>query len=106
IESVITNLVENAIRAEPKGGTVIVRLKKGAIIEIVDHGIGIEEAERDMIFEPFWRKDERSAGSGLGLSIVKELVQQLEGTISIHSTPGGGATFKFTLPRFAQTITG
>ncbi len=98
IESIVTNLVENAVRAEPEGGTIDVRVNDGAIIEVIDHGAGVTPADRKMIFEPFWRKDEGAPGTGLGLSIVKELVQQLEGAISVHETPGGGATFKVTLP--------
>ncbi|WP_246722373.1 ATP-binding protein [Methylosinus sp. H3A] len=47
-----------------------------------------------MVFEPFWRKEEISPGSGLGLSIVKELVLLSGGRISIMDTPGGGATFR------------
>jgi signal transduction histidine kinase len=51
-----------------------------------------------MSFEPFWRKEEISPGSGLGLSILKELVELLGGAISVQNTPDGGATFKLSLP--------
>lgn len=94
VECILTNLIENAIRAEPVGGTVVVRLEKDATIDVVDHGGGVAPADRDMVFEPFWRREEMSPGSGLGLSIVKELVQLSGGRIYIADTPGGGATFR------------
>jgi signal transduction histidine kinase len=109
IECIVTNLVENAIRAEPPDGTVLVRLDENAAIEVVDHGNGVPPAERDLIFEPFWRRDSTTPGSGLGLSIVKELVQLMGGMIRLRDTPGGGATFEISLPnrsRIAETTPG
>jgi signal transduction histidine kinase len=98
MESVITNLIENGVRAEPPGGTVIVRLSKDAAIEVVDHGEGVSIADRERIFEPFWRKSESTPGTGLGLAISRELTAKLGGSIALLDTPGGGATFriKFT----------
>ncbi|PWB79476.1 MAG: sensor histidine kinase [Methylocystaceae bacterium] len=98
IESVVTNLIENAVRAEPKNGAVLVRVAPGAVIEVVDHGAGIPASRREMIFEPFWRSSEETPGTGLGLSIVRELVEKMKGTIWVEATPGGGATFRVEFP--------
>ncbi|MGE4173387.1 MAG: sensor histidine kinase [Methylocystis sp.] len=96
MESVTTNLIENGVRAEPTGGAVIVRLSQDAAIEVVDHGEGVSIADRERIFEPFWRKSESTPGTGLGLAITKELTTKLGGSIELLETPGGGATFKVT----------
>lgn len=99
IESVLSNLVENAVRAEPIGGKVLISLGEDATVSIADHGEGIPERDRTLAFEPFWRKKSVGAGSGLGLAIAKELMEQHEGRIWIEETPGGGATFKVAFSR-------
>lgn len=99
LESVITNLIENAVRAEPAGGTVLVRVLPDATIEVIDHGPGVAAEDRSAIFEPFWRKSDTMPGAGLGLAIAKELMEKLEGHIWVEETPGGGATFKLSLRR-------
>nr|WP_185988290.1 HAMP domain-containing sensor histidine kinase [Leucobacter aridicollis] len=70
--------------------------------EIVDHGEGIPEQVREKIFSRFWRADSsrnrETGGSGLGLAIVKSIVEAHKGTVSVHDTPGGGATFRVDLP--------
>lgn len=99
VESVVTNLIENAARAEPAGGMVLVRVSSDATVSVVDHGEGVAPAHRDMIFEPFWRKSETSPGTGLGLAIAKELIERLAGRIWVEETPGGGATFKISLTK-------
>jgi signal transduction histidine kinase len=98
LNSILANLVLNALRAEPPGGTVIVRVGSDATVEVVDHGRGVDPADRTMIFEPFWRKDEKEIGTGLGLTITKELGMKLGGSIAVDETPGGGATFKLIIP--------
>lgn len=99
IEAVIANLVDNALRAEPEGGSVVIKVDDNATIEVVDHGPGVAEDDRQSIFEPFWRKSEGASGAGLGLAIAKELVFKLKGKMWVDETPGGGATFKISLPR-------
>jgi signal transduction histidine kinase len=89
---VIANLIDNALRAEPEGGTVLVRVRRDAVVEVVDHGAGVALQDRELIFEPFWRKSED--GSGLGLAISKELIEKLGGAIRVRETPQGGATFE------------
>ncbi|PWB81382.1 MAG: sensor histidine kinase [Methylocystaceae bacterium] len=98
VDSIVTNLIENAVRAEPEGGTITVRVGPGPTIEVVDHGEGITFEDRERIFEPFWRKHDRPSGSGLGLAIVRELLNELRGSIDVRATPGGGATFVVRLP--------
>ncbi len=98
LESVISNVIDNALRAEPEGGTVHVRVAENATIEVIDHGGGVEETDRDLIFEPFWRKNDSIPGTGLGLAIAKELIDAHRGRIWVEDTPGGGATFKLWFP--------
>jgi signal transduction histidine kinase len=99
LESVIANLVDNALHAEPEGGTIIVRLDPEATqLSVIDHGEGVAEPDRALVFEPFWRKSEKREGAGLGLAIVKEIVERHRGCIVVRDTPGGGATFELSLP--------
>lgn len=99
VESIVANLVENAVRAEPDGGAVVVRVLPEGAIEVIDHGEGVDPADRERIFDPFWRKNGASRGAGLGLAIVRELLAELGGTIEVRATEGGGATFVARLPR-------
>lgn len=95
IECLITNLIDNAVRAEPKGGTVLVRVDND-VVAVIDHGEGVAAGDREMIFEPFWRKNEAGSGTGLGLAIAKEIIDAHGGRIWVEDTPGGGATFKLS----------
>ncbi|BBU63852.1 two-component sensor histidine kinase (plasmid) [Methylosinus sp. C49] len=97
LECVVANLLDNALRAEPPGGVVDVRVLPSAIVEIADHGAGVSDADRDRIFEPFWRRDAKGHGTGLGLAISKTLAELMGGSISIVETCGGGATFRIAL---------
>jgi len=92
-------LIENALRAEPLGGFVIVRLSADGIVNVIDHGLGIGPQERDMIFEPFWRKSDTTPGTGLGLAIARELMEKQGGRLWVAETLGGGATFKLAFAR-------
>jgi signal transduction histidine kinase len=113
LECVIANLLDNALRAEPEGGVVEVRVLPTAAVEVVDHGAGVPPADREKIFEPFWRRDARSKGVGLGLAICKTLAELMGGGIVVTETRGGGATFRVALrasaaasPRLAQRAAG
>ncbi len=102
LESAIANLLDNALAVEPECGSVDVSIAMGAdghvVLQIADHGPGIDDAERDLVFQPFWRKDERRVGSGLGMTIAQKVVVRHGGAIDISVTPGGGATLRVTLP--------
>ncbi len=99
LECVVGNLIDNALRAEARDGSVSIRVGADRVIEVVDHGEGVAPEDRELIFEPFWRKSDAPQGTGLGLAIVKEIVEMHSGRISVEETPGGGATFSVTLPR-------
>jgi two-component system sensor histidine kinase BaeS len=101
-----SNLLSNAARYTPEGGTVTVALQAGpkqAVMTVSDTGIGIPEDQREHIFTRFWRSDaarERSrSGFGIGLAVVREIVEQHGGTVSFRSNdPGPGTTFEVRLP--------
>ena len=105
IAQVVTNLVGNAVKFSPRGGAVRVGLAAtadSASIEVTDTGIGIDSSELPHIFERFYRgsrSDARSSGSGLGLSIVKSIVDLHHGRISVASRVGAGSRFEVLLPR-------
>ena len=99
------NLIANAIQYSPKGSRVGVGVSNGdGIVEIAvtDQGIGIPDDELDRVFERFFRIDparsRHTGGSGLGLSIVKHVVQNHGGDIRVWSQPGNGSTFTIRLP--------
>ena len=92
------NVLDNALRAEPPGGNVEVRLEDGRRVVIEDRGPGVDPAMADLVFEPFWRDGEDRGGSGLGLAIVAEIVRHHRAAIRVEATPGGGATFVIEFP--------
>lgn len=105
IESIFGNLITNAINYTPEGGSIQVQVESTGIsirIQVIDNGFGIEARHFDRIFERFYRvKDDNTryiTGTGLGLPIVKGLVDSLGGIISVESTPGEGTTFTVVLP--------
>jgi signal transduction histidine kinase len=94
----IRNLAENALNHSAPGKTVEVRVSGDGAISVVDEGPGILPAERALIFQRFWRRDRRRAGSaGLGLSIVQRIVAAHFGTINVDNNSGGGAIFTIQL---------
>lgn len=102
IELVVSNLLENAARHSPDGSIVRVGARAaGELVEtwVEDEGSGIAPFESERIFEPF-RRGEGSTSSGVGLAICKAVVEAHGGTITVDATPGSGARFHFTLPRW------
>lgn len=106
LEQVLQNLVYNAIKYSPDGGTICVSVvprEQTVEIAIADPGIGIPEAAREHVFKRFYRASNSArrniSGLGIGLYIVKEIVQRHGGTISFCSTEGQGTTFTISLPR-------
>jgi PAS domain S-box-containing protein len=109
LKQVLVNLVENAIKYSPNGGKIQVRIADApdrVRIEVTDQGLGIPPSEQSRIFEKFYRLDAEMTrgvgGSGLGLYISREIVEQMGGVLSVNSRRGSGSTFTVTLPR-AQT---
>ena len=101
----LANLVSNAIAYSPNGSSVsISRRRRGDTIEIAvtDRGIGIAPADQEAVFQPFHRTSgsQNVPGIGLGLSIVRQLVERHGGTVRVASVPGHGATFTVRLPRW------
>ena len=100
MRQVIWNLVKNAVQASPHRGTVEVRTgidaEGNAFLEIVDEGPGIGSAQRDRLFDMFYSG--RRHGVGLGLALVKQIVDQHDGRIEILERKGAGTCFRITLP--------
>jgi len=101
---VMKNLISNAIRYHDlKKAQRFIKVDISykpdkAVIEVSDNGIGIDSNHIENIFKMFYRADESSSGSGLGLYIVKESIEKLKGTIEVNSTPDIGTTFTVTIP--------
>lgn len=110
LSEAIGNLVSNAIKYTPAGGTVEVRLtreRKAAELLVIDNGIGIPEADQDKLFSPFYRvKTEETLGidgTGLGLYLVRKIVEQHSGELIFSSEYGKGSTFGFRIPVFVTS---
>lgn len=99
LERAVTNLLDNAAKWSPAGGTVEVSMSDGAVT-VTDEGPGIEPADLPHIFDRFYRSQEARTlpGSGLGLSIVKRAAERHGGTAEVTSTVGEGTTFTLTIP--------
>ena len=110
LNQILINLLSNAVKFTPAGGKVTLSVKKTALqeghvyycFEVTDTGIGMSEEYLDSLFDPFVQQDASIArkygGSGLGMSITKNLVTMKQGTISVKSTPGEGTVFTVNLP--------
>lgn len=106
VGQVVTNLVANAIKFTPPGGSINVAVtphRDGARIEVNDTGVGIDASELPRIFDRFYRgsraNEARGSGSGLGLAIVRSIVDMHRGTVTVESRLGTGSRFSVFLPR-------
>ncbi len=104
LERALGNLVANAIRFTPPGGSVTVAAAAAGgdvVISVEDTGVGIEPDQQRRVFERFYKADAARGerGVGLGLAIVKHIVLAHEGTVGVESRPGRGSTFTVRLPR-------
>jgi len=111
VERILVNLLSNASKYTPSGSALEVILEPGdgvAVLTVVDHGPGIPEDERDNVFGLFYRVVDPSAratrGVGIGLALARQLIEKLGGEIGISETPGGGATFRVTIPLVNEPI--
>jgi len=110
LRQIVTDLVDNAVKYSPGGGTVRVaasRRDDAVEVSVDDEGIGIPEAEQGRIFAKFYRaetggRDLASGGTGLGLFIAKELLAAMRGRIWVRSREGEGSSFAFSLPLSVQ----
>ena len=105
---VVSNLVENALRSTPPGGSVRVHAEPGRLA-VEDTGRGLPPEDLARAFERFYLYDrapgQRRIGTGLGLAIVKELSERMGGTVTVESTPGQGTTFTVRLPASPRVVT-
>lgn len=108
IKQILLNLIRNAMTHTPDGGTITLTARKqadgkNALIQVIDTGNGIAPEDQERIFEPFVRAQEKSGkssntGAGLGLSLVKNIVEMHKGTITLESIEGQGTTISMLLP--------
>ncbi|MGZ4451183.1 MAG: sensor histidine kinase, partial [Nocardioides sp.] len=102
---VVTNLVTNAVKFTPDGGRISVHVEcddEGGVLRVTDTGMGVPVAEQGQLFSRFFRSagayDRAIPGTGLGLSVVKSIVDEHDGSVSLRSHPGEGAEFTVRLP--------
>lgn len=103
------NLISNAVRYTPEGGTITIMARKGDLmgqIVVKDTGIGLTPEEAKLIFQRFWRADSGRAratgGLGIGLSVVKEIVEQHNGWVRVEGRPNEGACFTIYIPLYSE----
>lgn len=110
LEQILRNLLSNALKYTPKGGILMGCRRRGSLLTLLvcDNGIGIAEAERAMIFDPYRQGEQASSfaehGLGLGLSIVQRLAELLDHPIAVLSAPGKGSSFTITM-KVAEPVT-
>jgi signal transduction histidine kinase len=109
VDQVLLNLLSNAYRYTPPGGTITIAvhtLDDEIQVDVIDTGIGIPEEDHESIFERFYRADHpvvrEQAGTGLGLPIARSLIEMHGGRLWLRSQVGLGSTFSFTLPIYTQ----
>ena len=109
VRQATANLISNAVRYTPEGGSITVSVKKGdlmASIAVADTGIGLTPEEAKMVFSRFWRADagrnRESGGLGIGLAVVKEIVDQHGGWVRVEGKPDEGAVFTIYIPLYDE----
>ena len=109
IRQATANLISNAVRYTPEGGKISVRVKRGesmASISVKDTGIGLTPEEARMVFSRFWRagsaRDRESGGLGIGLTVVKEIVDRHDGWVQVEGRKGEGACFTIHIPLYNE----
>lgn len=108
LQVILTHLISNAVQFhDPSKSSMRISVKvrvttSFCMLQVRDNGIGIEDNVRPNIFELFYRGSERSVGSGVGLYIVREIVNKMNGSIFMHSIPGKGSVFQITLTNLTR----
>lgn len=109
VRQAAANLISNAVRYTPEGGRITVSVNKGetmAYIAVADTGIGLTEEEARMVFSRFWRAEagrtRERGGLGVGLAVVKEIVDQHNGWVRVEGKPNEGATFTIYIPLYNE----
>jgi two-component system sensor histidine kinase KdpD len=106
LELVVIVMLENALRYTPPNSQVDAVVESApngeSTVRVIDHGPGIPVAQHEVVFDEFVRLDRHSAGSGLGLTIARTMIEAHGGRMWIEDTPGGGATVVAFLPRVAE----
>ena len=107
LHQVLVNLIDNAVKFSPEGGTILLSLEHDrsadtVVVAVTDEGIGMSPADQKRLFEPFERGDRAEtdciAGPGLGLYVVRSLVELMGGYIRVQSEDSGGTTFSIGIP--------
>ncbi|MDR0305301.1 MAG: hypothetical protein LBI42_00525 [Chitinispirillales bacterium] len=108
INQVITNLVSNAVKYTPDGGSILIEVidsAQNSTVKVKDNGMGIPESEHILIFERFYRteksRNRKSGGAGIGLAIVKSIVIAHGGMVFVESNSGGGSCFTVNIPKLS-----
>ena len=99
LRQAVRNLVENALQHTPPGTTVEVAVTDEPALQVIDHGPGVPAADRERLFQRFWRGRRTGDGAGLGLAIVARIVAAHGGSLAVDDAPGGGGRFTIRLPR-------
>ena len=109
IRQATANLISNAVRYTDEGGHITVKVKRGetmASISVQDTGIGLTPEEARMVFQRFWRadsgRDRESGGLGVGLTVVKEIVERHNGWVQVEGRKGEGACFTIHIPLYVE----
>jgi len=110
LEQVLNNLLSNAIKYSPDGGTIEISGRTSSddvIVTVADQGVGIPFEEQSRVFERFFRgareRHQRTPGAGLGLYLVKAIVEAHAGRVWVESAPEQGSAFSFSVPRASHT---
>lgn len=105
LQQAASNLLSNAVRYTPKGGSINVAVRRDdrrALVEVSDTGVGISDEDMGRVFGRFWRADSArhtaTGGIGIGLAVTKEIVERHRGTIGVARREGGGTVFTISLP--------